>query len=54
MIAKVVPWASARAVRTAFLAAVAEYGIPKEVLDDNGRHFTGLFGAPRPAEAATR
>jgi hypothetical protein len=29
---------------------MAEYGIPDEVLSDNGRQFTGRFGAPRPAE----
>ena len=50
MIAKVVPRATARAACTAFLAAVAEYGVPEEVLSDNGRRFTGRFGAPRPAE----
>ena len=36
VIDKVVPRASARAVCTAFLAAVAEYGMPEEVLSDNG------------------
>ena len=50
VIAKVVPRASARAVCTAFLAAMTEYGIPEEVLSDNGKQFTGRFGAPRPAE----
>jgi hypothetical protein len=29
---------------------MAEYGIPSEVLTDNGRQFTGRFGKPRPAE----
>jgi hypothetical protein len=29
---------------------MVEYGIPDEVLSDNGRQFTGRFGAPRPAE----
>jgi transposase InsO family protein len=50
VIGKVVPRASARAVCTAFIAAMAEYGVPEEVLSDNGRQFTGRFGAPRPAE----
>ena len=28
----------------------AAYGIPDEVLTDNGKEFTGRFGKPRPAE----
>ncbi len=50
VIGTVVPRATARAVCTAFVSAMAEYGIPDEVLSDNGRQFTGRFGAPRPAE----
>jgi transposase InsO family protein len=50
VIAKVVPRATARAVCTAFVSAMAEYGVPEEVLSDNGKQFTGRFGAPRPAE----
>jgi transposase InsO family protein len=50
VIGKVVPRATARAVCTAFMAAVTEYGVPEEVLSDNGKQFTGRFGAPRPAE----
>lgn len=50
VIATVVPRASARAVCTALITAMAEYGVPEEVLTDNGRQFTGRFGAPRPAE----
>ena len=50
VIGKVVPRASARAVCAAFLAAMTEYGVPEEVLSDNGKQFTGRFGAPRPAE----
>ena len=50
VIATVVRRATARAVCRAFLAAVAAYGIPEEVLTDNGKQFTGRFGKPRPAE----
>ncbi|MCA1836690.1 MAG: IS481 family transposase [Actinobacteria bacterium] len=50
VIGTVVPRASARAVCSAFVAAMTEYGVPDEVLSDNGRQFTGRFGAPRPAE----
>jgi hypothetical protein len=32
------------------MAAMAVYGIPDEVLTDNGKVFTGRFGKPRPAE----
>ena len=42
--------ATARAVCLAFVSAMAEYGIPGEVLSDNGKQFTGRFGKPRPAE----
>jgi hypothetical protein len=30
--------------------AMQEYGIPAEVLSDDGKQFTGRFGRPRPAE----
>jgi len=50
VIATVVARATARAVCLAFTAAMAEYGIPAEVLSDNGKQFTGRFGRPRPAE----
>ena len=50
VIAAVVRRATARAVCRAFLAAMAVYGIPEEVLTDNGKQFTGRFGKPRPAE----
>jgi transposase InsO family protein len=50
VIATVVRRATARAVCRAFLAAMARYGIPDEVLTDNGKQFTGRFGKPRPAE----
>jgi transposase InsO family protein len=50
VIATVVMRATARAVCLAFTAAMAEYGIPGEILTDNGKQFTGRFGRPRPAE----
>jgi transposase InsO family protein len=50
VIATVVRRATARAVCRAFLAAMTVYGIPEEVLTDNGKQFTGRFGKPRPAE----
>jgi len=50
VIAAVVYRATARAVCTAFVEAMHEYGVPAEVLSDNGKQFTGRFGKPRPAE----
>jgi transposase InsO family protein len=50
VIATVVRRATARAVCRAFVAAMRLYGIPDEVLTDNGKVFTGRFGKPRPAE----
>ena len=50
VIATVVMRATARAVCLAFTDRDAEYGIPAEVLTDNGKQFTGRFGKPRPAE----
>jgi transposase InsO family protein len=41
---------SARAVADAFTAAMRVYGVPAEVLTDNGKQFTGRFTKPRPAE----
>jgi transposase InsO family protein len=41
---------SARAVAEAFTAAMRIYGVPAEVLTDNGKQFTGRFTKPRPAE----
>ncbi len=49
VIAAVVPRATGRAVCAAYAAALAEYGIPEEVLTDNGKQFTARFGRPRPA-----
>jgi transposase len=50
VIAKVVPRQTSRAVCAAFAAAMWEFGIPDEVLTDNGKQFTGRFGRPRPGE----
>ena len=50
VIAAVVLRATGRAVCTAFVEAMREYGVPAEVLSDNGKQFTGRFGKPRPAE----
>jgi transposase InsO family protein len=50
VIAAVVRRATARAVCRAFVAAMRTYGIPDEVLSDNGKQFSGRFGKPRPAE----
>jgi len=50
VIATVVRRATGRAVCGAFADALREYGIPDEVLTDNGKQFTGRFTRPRPAE----
>ena len=44
VIASVVPRATGRAVCLAFAAALAEFGVPGEVLTDNGKQFTDRFG----------
>jgi transposase InsO family protein len=41
--------ATARPVCEAFLEAMNTYGVPEEVLTDNGTVFTGRFIKPRPA-----
>ena len=41
---------SGRAVADAFTVAMRTYGVPSEVLTDNGKQFTGRFTKPRPAE----
>jgi transposase InsO family protein len=50
VIAKAVLRATARPVCQAFLDAMSIYGVPEEVLSDNGAVFTGRFIKPRPAE----
>nr|BFE32610.1 hypothetical protein GCM10010200_048610 [Actinomadura rugatobispora] len=44
VIASVVPRATGRAVCLAFAAALGEFGVPAEVLTDNGKQFTDRFG----------
>ena len=50
VIARAVLRATARPVCRAFVEAMAVYGVPEEVLTDNGTVFTGRFIRPRPAE----
>jgi transposase InsO family protein len=50
VIAKAALRATARPVCQAFVDAMAVYGVPEEVLTDNGTVFTGRFIKPRPAE----
>ena len=50
VLAKAVLRATARPVCRAFVEAMAVYGVPEEVLTDNGTVFTGRFIRPRPAE----
>jgi transposase InsO family protein len=47
--AGIVRRATARAVCETFQASMARYGVPDEVLTDNGKQFTGRFG-PHPTE----
>jgi transposase InsO family protein len=50
VIAQVVAEPSGRAVCQAFTDAMGRYGVPSEVLTDNGKQFTGRFTKPFPAE----
>ena len=50
VVAAVLAVPSGRAVADAFLKAMRIYGVPAEVLTDNGKQFTGRFTKPRPAE----
>jgi transposase InsO family protein len=50
VIAAVMRKATGRAVCLAFAEALQRFGIPDEVLTDNGKQFTGRFTRPRPAE----
>ena len=44
VIASVVERATGRAVRAAFAQALQVFGVPEEVLTDNGKQFTDRFG----------
>lgn len=50
VMATVVAESEARAVCAAFITAMATFGVPPEVLTDNGKQFTGRFTKPYPAE----
>ena len=50
VLAKAVLRATARPVCRGFVEAMGVYGVPEEVLTDNGTVFTGRFIRPRPAE----
>jgi transposase InsO family protein len=50
VLATVLPVASGRAVCEAFAAAMRRYGVPAEVLTDNGKQFTGRYTKPLPVE----
>jgi transposase InsO family protein len=49
VIAAVVRRATGRAVCLAFAEALDRFGIPDEMLTDNGKQFAGRFTRPRPA-----
>ncbi|MFE5759923.1 IS481 family transposase [Streptomyces massasporeus] len=50
VIAKVVQRATARAVCSAFGEALVRFGVPEEVLTDNGKQFTARFSPGKPGE----
>jgi transposase InsO family protein len=50
VIARVLLHPTCRAVCACFAEAMRRYGVPGEVLTDNGKQFTGRFTKPRPAE----
>ena len=48
VIAKVVERATARAVCLALAEALSQFGVPEEIITDNGKQFTDRFGKYRP------
>jgi transposase InsO family protein len=48
VIAKVVERATARAVCLALAEALTRFGVPEEIITDNGKQFTDRFGRYRP------
>ncbi|WP_432190643.1 IS481 family transposase [Streptomyces sp. Tue6028] len=50
VIANVLIQPTGRAVCEAFIAAMRRFGVPSEVLTDNGKQFTGRYSKPLPAE----
>lgn len=50
VVAAVLAAPSGRAVCAAFTAAMRRYGVPSEVLTDNGAQFTGRHNKPQPVE----
>jgi transposase InsO family protein len=50
VIAAVVAVPTGRAVCEAFAAAMRRYGVPSEMLSDNGKQFTGRHMRPQPVE----
>lgn len=50
VVATVVAVPSGRAICAAFTAAMRRYGVPAEVLTDNGGQFTGRYIKPQPVE----
>jgi transposase InsO family protein len=50
VVATVVAVPSGRAICAAFTQAMRRYGVPSEVLTDNGGQFTGRYVKPQPVE----
>jgi transposase InsO family protein len=50
VVAAVVARPTGRAVCAAFAEAMRLFGVPQEVLTDNGKQFTGRFGGPKAGE----
>ncbi|WP_371364869.1 IS481 family transposase [Jatrophihabitans sp. GAS493] len=50
VIASVTARATSRAVCSALTSALGVYGVPDQILTDNGKQFTGKYTRPKPAE----